>query len=268
VSDPQRILALATLLTAAAVWLLLPRGVARGRPAGAVLAAAGLGLWASRLPALANWLENGTFLVLAGVTIAAALGAVSFANPVYCAIWFGMTLLGTAGLFLFQGAQFLAAATVIVYAGAILVTFLFVLMLGRPSGRASYDRVSWEAMLSAATGMLMVGVLAMAIFHALGTAGTPLPQALPTATAEQLRHGILAEDHVARLGAELFARHLVAVEVAGTLLLAAIVGTAAIAGHARLAAIEAAGREQPQGEDRAPAEEASRHNTPKLTLRG
>ena len=65
----------------------------------------------------------------------AAVATISFRNPVYCAIWFGMTLTGTAGLFLLAGAEFLAVATLVVYAGAILVTFLFVLMLaaaGRP----------------------------------------------------------------------------------------------------------------------------------------
>ena len=65
----------------------------------------------------------------------------------YCAVWFALSLLGTAGLFLFQGAQFLAVATIVVYAGAILVTFLFVLMLAQPNGRAYYDRVSWEPLV-------------------------------------------------------------------------------------------------------------------------
>ena len=72
--------------------------------------------------------------MLAGVTVIAAAGAVTFRSPVYCAIWFALTLLGTAGLFLLQGAQFLGVATVVVYAGAILVTFLFVLMLAQPAG--------------------------------------------------------------------------------------------------------------------------------------
>ncbi len=53
------------------------------------------------------------------------------------------SLLGTAGLFLFQGAQFLSIATVAVYAGAIVVTFLFVLMLAQPEGHAFYDRIGW-----------------------------------------------------------------------------------------------------------------------------
>ena len=98
-----------------------------------------------------------------GVTVISAVGAITFRNPVYCAIWFGLSLLGVAGLFFFAGAQFLAVATVVVYAGAILVTFLFVLMLAQPEGKASYDRVSWEASISAVAGMMIVGVLSISI---------------------------------------------------------------------------------------------------------
>jgi NADH-quinone oxidoreductase subunit J len=231
--DPQRIVALAILLTAAGMWLLLPRGRGGGKAAGAMLMSVALGLWVSRLPWLDTWFPSATLLLLGGVTIVSAIGAVSLANPVYCALWFGMTLLGTAGLFLFQGAQFLALATVIVYAGAILVTFLFVLMLARPDGRAYYDRTSWEALLSAAAGMIMVGMLTLSIFNALG-ARPPAPS-LPIVAAADLQRGLLAPDHVARIGGELFGRHLLAVELAGVLLLAALVGASAIAGHARSA---------------------------------
>ena len=73
----------------------------------------------------------------------------------YCAVWFALSLLGTAGLFLFQGAQFLGVATIVVYAGAILVTFLFVLMLAQPTGRAYYDRLCWEPLVSAVTGAVL-----------------------------------------------------------------------------------------------------------------
>ena len=128
-----------------------------------VLTAAALGLGASRLPWLGPWTADVVFLVLAAVTVVSALGAVTFHNPVYCAIWFGQSLLGTAGLFFVAGAQFLAVATVVIYAGAILVTFLFVLMLAQPKGRAAYDRVSWEAPIAAAAGVVMVAILSIAI---------------------------------------------------------------------------------------------------------
>ena len=78
-----------------------------------------------------------------------------------------MTLTGTAGLFLLAGAEFLAVATIVVYAGAILVTFLFVLMLSQPEGHTSYDRRSWEAMISAFTGAVLVGILTTMIGSAI-----------------------------------------------------------------------------------------------------
>ena len=184
------------------------------------------------MPRLGDWTADGVFLILAAVTVVSAAAAVTFRSPLYCAIWFGQSVLGTAGLFFFTGAQFLAVATVVVYAGAILVTFLFVLMLAQPEGKAPYDRVSWEALMSAATGIVIVGVLSMTI----GRVFSPRP--MPPAIADQLAParkqvlaaGILAPQHVARLGGELFGRHLIAVEVAGMLLLVALVGAAAIVG--------------------------------------
>ena len=115
-------------------------------------------------------MADGMLLILAAVTVSSAVGAITFRNPVYCAIWFGLSLLGVAGLFFFAGNQFLAVATVVVYAGAILVTFLFVLMLAQPEGKAAYDRVSWEASVSAAVGMIIVGVLSISIGEALSRA--------------------------------------------------------------------------------------------------
>ena len=162
-----------TLLGALGMWLMLPRGTARGRGVGIVLATIALGLGASQVPRLGDWTADGVFLVLAAVTVVSAAAAVTFRNPVYCAIWFGQSLLGTAGLFFFTGAQFLAVATVVVYAGAILVTFLFVLMLAQPEGKAPYDRVSWEALISAATGIVIVGVLSMTIGGVFSPAEPP-----------------------------------------------------------------------------------------------
>jgi NADH-quinone oxidoreductase subunit J len=229
-SNPIPILAL--LLGAAALWLMLPRGNAGGRGIGMVLGVVALGLAASQLPRLGQWMADGIFFVLAAVTVIAAIGAITFRNPVYCAIWFGLSLLGVAGLFFFVDAQFLGAATVVVYAGAILVTFLFVLMLAQPEGKAMYDRVSWEASLSAVVGMVMVGVLSITIGAAFVSTKPPADLISPP-TEEALAENILAPQHVARFGGELFNRHLIAVEIAGTLLLAALVGAAVIVGSVR-----------------------------------
>jgi len=221
---PHYIPILTLLLAAVGMWLMLPRGGARGRGLGMVLTATAIGLGTSRLPWLGPWTAEAVFLVLAAVTIVSALGAVTFHNPVYCAIWFGQSLLGTAGLFLVAGAQFLAVATVVIYAGAILVTFLFVLMLAQPKGRAAYDRVSWEAPIAAAAGVVMVGILSITIGGAFSHPIVP-----PTEAA--LAAGVLAPQHVAGFGGQLFGRHLIAIEVAGMLLLVALVGAAVIVQH-------------------------------------
>jgi NADH-quinone oxidoreductase subunit J len=226
--DPHNILILTTLLGAIGLWLMLPRGTHRGRYLGVIFAVIALGAGASQLPYLGSWLSSSVFGVLAAITVVSAAATVTFRNPVYCAIWFGLTLLGTAGLFLFDGAQFLAVATIVVYAGAILVTFLFVLMLAQPEGKAVSDRVSWEALLSAALGTVFIGILSMTIVGVFTAAPTPGAAPITAPTEAELAENVLVPEHVAALGTELFGKHLIAIEVAGTLLLAAIVGAAVI----------------------------------------
>ena len=227
-TGPQPIFMAAALLGAVGLWLMLPRASAWGRSLGAVLALASLGMLFTLVFGVGHWAANGAFYVLAAVTVVSAAATITMRKPVYSAVWFALTLLGTAGLFLLQGAQFLAVATVVVYAGAILVTFLFVLMLADPRGRAPYDRVSWEAMVSAASGAVLVGMLSMTLTGVLRAEDLP-----PPPKPKELQAGVLAKEHVARVGAELLGGHLIAVEVAGTLLLAALVGAAVIVGRSR-----------------------------------
>jgi NADH-quinone oxidoreductase subunit J len=244
----QLIFGLATLLAGLSMWLMLPRARRFGRAIGAVLGAVSLGLYASQLPRLGDWVSDGVFWILAGITVVAAAATVTFRNPVYCAIWFALSLLGTAGLFLVQGAQFLGVATIVVYAGAILVTFLFVLMLANPEGHAPYDRLSWEAMLSAFTGALMVGLLSVNVAIVFQRSGD-YETTNPSVTTAELSKNVLANQHMARLGAELFSRHLIAVEVAGTLLLVALVGCVAIIARMKsMPGGTAAGRPAPLGQ--------------------
>jgi NADH-quinone oxidoreductase subunit J len=220
------------------IWWLLPGSNLRRRTLGGVLALVGFGCLGSQVPAVGDWFTKGMFHAIAAGTIVAAVATISFRNPVYCAIWFGMTLTGTAGLFLLAGAEFLAVATLVVYAGAILVTFLFVLMLAAPEGHSFYDRHSWEAMISAFTGAVFVGILTAMI----GSAITKVEAAKPAdATAMAAVDGsVAAASHpvpltISRLGAQLFTRYLVAIEAAGALLFAALVGAAVIVTHYRAA---------------------------------
>ncbi|NQT38426.1 MAG: NADH-quinone oxidoreductase subunit J [Planctomycetes bacterium] len=262
-NDSPWVFILATLLGAPAMWALLPGRSSRGRMAGVALGSAAGGLLASQLHGVGDWVDSSLFAIFAAVTLVAAVATVTMRNPVYCAVWLALSLLGTAALLFLQGAQFLGVATVVVYAGAILVTFLFVLMLADPEGRAPYDRMSWEAALSATAGAVIVGILTMTITTVLaGPRKTAQDVALsnPDGAAQAIEEhdraladGVLTERHVARFGSELFGRHLVAVQVAGVLLLVALIGTAAIvAGH------ETAPQETPPEDENEPVSSAAR----------
>ena len=158
-----------------------------------------------------------------------------------------MALAGVSGVLLMLGAQFLGVATIIVYAGAILVMFLFVLMLAQPAGLASYDSVSSEPMLSAIAGAVLVGLLTISIGRLSATeAGVEADAEAVAEMAAETEDATVAptpaedplfEDHVARLGGELFGRHLVAVEAAGVLLFVALVGAIAVVTRGEAAAL-------------------------------
>ena len=211
-------------VSALGLWVSLLGRDRRLTRLGNLLAAVGLIILAIALPKLSDlsnfdqWAAQITFWLLAAVAVGCSAAAITAHNPVYTAIWFAGSLLGVAGLFLFQHAQFLGFATVVVYAGAIVVTFLFVLMLANPEGHAKYDRISWGNVpisLMVFVGALLVIILASSYVAQPLRVSDPMPMA----------H---SSEHVALLGGELFAKHLVAVEVAGTILLVALVGAVAI----------------------------------------
>ena len=69
------------------------------------------------------------FIAFGAIALMGAVAVIGFKNPVYCAIALIVTFFAQAGLFILLGAHFVAAVQVIVYAGAIMVLFLFVIML-------------------------------------------------------------------------------------------------------------------------------------------
>jgi NADH-quinone oxidoreductase subunit J len=224
----------ALLVGVIGIWLLLPLRLRLGRSVGSVLTAIAGALFAYDLPRLGGWMDQGVFWLLAAVTLAGGICTISTQSPVYSAIWFAMSLLGTAGLFFFQGAQFLSVATIVVYAGAIVVTFLFVLMLAQPEGHSAYDRISWGGLpkvLGVVTAGALVGVLTF-LLGRLKDNSLASTTALQNSSASEAG-GVLDQQHVAVLGRHLFGEHLVSVELAGTLLLVALVGAVAIAAYGK-----------------------------------
>ncbi|MBW3596287.1 MAG: NADH-quinone oxidoreductase subunit J [Planctomycetes bacterium] len=222
----------AMVLGAIGLWLLVGGRRRGGRLAGAAVALGGfvlLGLAQEVVAATENLDTTAAvataifvsvlYWLMAGVTVIAAGATISMRSPVYSAVCFAVTLLGVAGLFLLTGAQFLSIATVAVYAGAIVVTFLFVVMLAQPEGQAYYDRISWgryPPLAAAVAAALLIGGVAY-VSEALGGVA-------PAGAADVAYRPF----YMADLGRELFSVHLISVEIVGTLLLIALVGAIAI----------------------------------------
>jgi len=237
--SPGILLAAAVTCLAASLYLLLPKSGRYGktsRRVGWLLGLITLGLFIVTGQRLGNLGEEAVFLTVSLVAVISAAATITCRSPVYAAIWFALCLAGVSGVLLVLGAQFLGVATIVVYAGAILVMFLFVLMLAQPSGLTTSDRISNEPLLSAVAGAVLLGLLSLSIGRL--SAEEPLccrppskAAALGATSAEQIPTesvDLLASDQVARLGGELFGHHLVAVEAVGILLLVALIGAIAI----------------------------------------
>jgi len=171
-------------------------------------------------------MELFVFLVAGAACIAGALGVVLNSNPVHAALSLVGTLFGIAVLFVAQEANFLAAVQVIVYAGAIVILFLFVLML---LGVDRTEDLSIEPLgggQRVAAVIVGLGVLALPLLamHATGWevtgAGAELgdPNLLDGSTPD-----------VAQLGESVFTTYLFAFEVTSVLLVIAVVGAVVLA---------------------------------------
>jgi NADH:ubiquinone oxidoreductase subunit 6 (subunit J) len=147
------------LLGAVAVYLLLPRP--RPYPAwlGGSIGGLALIFTGTLLVRTGVSVEGVLFYLFAGIAVIAGVMLVTQANPARAALAFALVVLSTCGLFLLQAAPFLAAATTIIYAGAIIVTFLFVLMLAQQEGRSDADGRSREPLLACIAGFVLLGAL-------------------------------------------------------------------------------------------------------------
>jgi NADH-quinone oxidoreductase subunit J len=155
---------------------------------------------------------TGLFYVAAAVTLLATVLAVTRANPVHALLNFVVSLIGMGVVFYTLGAAFAAAIEVIVYAGAIMVLFLFVvMMLSLDVGAARRER-GWIARSAWAAPLLFVGLFAGEV--ALGLRGG-LAQFAASG-------GVVVSPQA--VGLRLFTHDLAAVELASLLLLAALIG--------------------------------------------
>jgi NADH-quinone oxidoreductase subunit J len=165
------------------------------------------------------------FFVFAAVAVGSAFGVVLQKNPVGSLLFMVATLGSLAGIFVLLEAHFLAAIQVIVYAGAIMVLFLFVIMLLN-LGHDYRKDIRWG--LGMILGFVVSGVLAGLLARQFGGAEEnpiyqhfPGPEGMDALLAEQGAVGIIARP--------LFTEHLVAFELVGLLLLVALVGAIVLA---------------------------------------
>jgi NADH-quinone oxidoreductase subunit J len=159
------------------------------------------------------------FIFAGAACLAGALGVILSENPVHAALSLVGTLFGIAVLFVAQEANFLAAVQVIVYAGAIVVLFLFVIML---LGVDQSDDLRVEPLVGqrAAAAVVSLGVLALVV-GALASTGYEV-----TGVIGEIDENI---PDVERLGASLFTDYLYAFEITSVLLVIAVVGAVLLA---------------------------------------
>jgi len=157
-----------------------------------------------------------TFYYLAAACIISALLAVTRRNPVHSILWVLSLFFHVAGIFLLLGAEFLAAVQVIVYAGAILIFYLFVLMLLDLPGEESRPRFGRHWPLALAMGLSLLGVIWLVWVSP--------PVAAAKGAGDPEVQGTLAE-----MGRTMFGPFALPFEVASLVLLAAIVGAVVLA---------------------------------------
>lgn len=185
--------------------------------------------------------EGFLIAVFGGLAVASAFLMITQRDPVYTALWFAMVILNTCGLFFLRAAPFLAAATITVYAGAIIVTFLFVIMLAQQSELAPFNQHFRAPFVAGIVGAVFLAAVLHAISVSLPPPVKDAPEIAPVAVTEE-GASKLSQPYpvaagqgggVADLGRSLFTDYLWGVELAGTLLLVATIGTIIIAHRPR-----------------------------------
>jgi NADH:ubiquinone oxidoreductase subunit 6 (subunit J) len=153
-------IALPLLAGGAGIYLLLPRPRAYPARWGASLGLLGLVL-AGVLLTRSGVASPETILFWTFSVVGIVSGALLLTqhNPARAALSFTLVVLSTCGLYLLLAAPFLMAATIIIYAGAIIVTFLFVIMLAQQIGLSDADDRSREPMLTTLAGFVLLGTL-------------------------------------------------------------------------------------------------------------
>ena len=187
--------------------------------------------------AAATAVDSAVFVIGAVIILAGAFGVVLSRNPVHAALMLVSTLFGVAVLFIEQQANFLAAVQIIVYAGAIVVLFLFVIMF---LGVDRLEDLAEEPLPAQRPLAIGLAVLGLAGLVALGVEGKWSVGAHQVVAPARGQSG----GDVAALGRAIFTTYLFPFEATAALLVIAVVGAVVLARRP-------SGREVPPEEDSA-----------------
>ena len=162
------------------------------------------------------------FFVLAVASIASAIGVITFRNAVHSALSLILTLLFLALFYLQLGALFIAIVQILIYAGAIMVLFLFVvtMLVSEANDTELQDRIPWQRGVAGALGLILVGALSYLLFT--GTTIDPSAKA----TGGSLSHVVSApgSGSIEAFGQALFHGFAFPFEVTSLLIVVAILG--------------------------------------------
>jgi NADH-quinone oxidoreductase subunit J len=164
--------------------------------------------------------EAVVFWILGPISLAGALGMVFSRNAIHSALWLVNTMLALGVFYVVQEAPFLGAVQIIVYTGAIMILFLFVLMLvGRDSSDSVVETLRGQRIAAAVLGVGFAGLVGAGIARA--TQGTPVTG------LEAVQGGDTSNIEV--IAGLMFTRYLLAFEVTSALLITAAVGAMVLA---------------------------------------
>lgn len=153
------------------------------------------------------------FWVLSALAVVSALMVISSKNPVYSVLWLIVTFFTISGHYILLNAQFLAVVNVIVYAGAIMVLFLFVIMLMNLTKDTEPQKSKWLKLAGAVAGGCLLLVMVAALRNT-------------EAQMAQVAQGDIGL--IQNLGKELFTTYVVPFEISSVLFLSAMVGAVVI----------------------------------------
>jgi NADH-quinone oxidoreductase subunit J len=166
--------------------------------------------------------QNVAFTILALATTVAALRVVTSRNVVHAALYLVVVLASVGALYVLLAAEFVAAVQILIYVGAIVVLFLFGIMLTRPTIGSDAGLDNDQRWLAGVTGLFLLGVLSFVLVDSFG--GERLPSLEGVS-----REALTAERGTGAVGDAIFSTYLIPFEVVSVLLLAALVGAIVLA---------------------------------------